>query len=367
MKSVMSAFPPLGTLFEAYAPVERYYRMLESSGDEPRAPLARLRAEDAFLLHLVGSMYGQARAIVDLAGAPTWGATTALWTSQDRGRRVLAPDPTMGRPDDLAWPDVLLEFVDELSPAADLDFYPPESEDAFPPDLPGLRPGDRRPVLVCFALSPEAGRDPAGLLGPIYDAQPSAVVLLLGLGRVGEDPAVETLSAWARTHGLRLAALRDLSPFLASARAAAIYPSHDAEFPQVLDRIRRLFDGNFDFLTLAHQTCTLSLAKGKVDARAKELQARCGELERALQGERAASEELRGEVSHRGRQIEGLRLQIDRECSRPILKALALQCGRRALSFGRKHRALLAPRNSQRERMAKAIMRFQRRLRGRAA
>ncbi len=316
-------------------------------------------------------MSDHVRAIVDLAGAPTWGATTVLWASQDRGRRVLVPAAVVGGPDDREWPGVLREFLDELGPEASLDFYPAGSAAALPPDLPGLRRRDPRPVLVCAALSPEAARDLDGNLGPIYDAHPSAVVLLLGLGRLGEDPAVESLSAWTRTHGLRLTALRDLSPCLASARAAAIYPPGDAEFPQVLGRIRQLFEGNFDFLTLAHQACTLYLAKGEVNARAEELRARCGELELALRDERAAGEELGRRIERvladRDRQVEGLRLQIDRECSRPVLKALALQCGRRALSFGRRHRALLAPGDSTREKVARAVMRLQRRLRGRAA
>ena len=69
MKFDVSALPAQATLFETYAPVEQYLRSLESLVDEPPVPPAPLRAEDAFLLHLVGSMSDHVRAIVNLAGA----------------------------------------------------------------------------------------------------------------------------------------------------------------------------------------------------------------------------------------------------------------------------------------------------------
>ena len=46
MKADESVVPPHGTLFEAYAPVERYARVLEAMGGDPSAPPGRIGAED---------------------------------------------------------------------------------------------------------------------------------------------------------------------------------------------------------------------------------------------------------------------------------------------------------------------------------
>ena len=65
--------------------------------------------------------------------------------------------------------------------------------------------------------------------------------------------------------------------------------------------------------------------------------------------------------------VRRLQLVIDRECTRPLLRTLLLQSGRRIVHLGRKHRRLVAPKNSHRERMFRAFMRLQRRMRDKAA
>ncbi len=79
-------------------------------------------------------------------------------------------------------------------------------------------------------------------------------------------------------------------------------------------------------------------------------------------------ERLRGhllqEVNQLGTQLEIVQRQLHRECTRPVMKAIALQCGRRMVQFVRRNRTLLAPAGSMRERLARQLMRANRCVRG---
>ncbi len=191
------------------------------------------------------------------------------------------------------------------------------------------------------------------------------------MGKAGECEAARRLVVACHERSpYRLRLLREAAAPLLESRLALV-ARRDCPFAEPLvRRIEQLFTTNHDFLTLLRDSCMYAVDRGiveRLDREIEDLRSRVERQDWEAEGVRARAEQLLGEVDRRDRLIEGLRLQIERECARPILKALVLQCGRRALSFGRRHRALLAPRESRREKMIRSVMRFQRRLRGRAA
>jgi len=83
-----------------------------------------------------------------------------------------------------------------------------------------------------------------------------------------------------------------------------------------------------------------------------------------LRSDRDLLQERLASLSQENQKLQHL---LDRECTRPLLRTLVLQSGRRVLHLGRLNRDFFAPKNSQRERTIKMFMRFQRRLRGKSA
>src|SRR5947208_2808297 len=79
------------TLFDTCAPIEHYFQDLRARDGETVTPPITLAAEDAYLMHLVLGLHSQIHAVVDLAAAATWGATTLLWASQPARCRVITP------------------------------------------------------------------------------------------------------------------------------------------------------------------------------------------------------------------------------------------------------------------------------------
>jgi hypothetical protein len=179
-------------------------------------------------------------------------------------------------------------------------------------------------------------------------------VLLLPLGLIGEDSLVEELLTWTRPAGLRLALLREVSPFLASSRMAVVYSAEDGHTPEALKRIRRLFQGNFDFLTLAHQTFTLSHANALHDAQLKTMRAKCSQMEQAVQD----WEGQYHEVSERERIAQERALWAESQFT-----SLTSGTSWALLQMLIKLRLKLFPRESLRERVGRSVMKRQRRLR----
>jgi hypothetical protein len=80
---------------------------------------------------------------------------------------------------------------------------------------------------------------------------PGSLVLLSPLGPTGASPPLEAaLAVCAANPARRLALFREASPFLATSRLGLIRPARSPEGDAVLDRVRRAFGGNFQFLTL---------------------------------------------------------------------------------------------------------------------
>ena len=273
MKPAHLSPPPLSTFFATHAPVRRYLQSFESCRGESLAAPIELRSDDAYLMHLVASMHPEFKAIVDLAGPATWGASTVLWAAQIEAAASMCHRPRRKVERNHRGFQALRNIRRRTIRPRRYIFTDPRVGRPIPPPYHRLLRVTAGPYS---SLSPRY-RVMRGMQShsskSIFDANRRTIVLLKPLGLIGEDPAIQELLGWTKLAGLRLTPLRDLSPFLGYSRMAVIYPADDLDVPDLLKRIRRLFNGNFDFLTLAQQAFSLSQTNALLDARLKTLDA----------------------------------------------------------------------------------------------
>jgi len=226
------------TLYECHLPVARYRKMCAAvtPGGETGPS-----AVDAFILAQVPEVYATAPVVVDLAADATGGATVALWASNPQVRHVLTP---RGEPGDGAWRDAFPEIAAEMG-------IPPErfrlADAVGGPSRMPVGP----PVLIHLAVAPDDAGAVGKRIAEVLAKYPESLVLLWPLGPTGASPSLEAaLAACAADPKYRLELFRELSPFLATSRLGLIRPVRSSEADAVLDRVRRAFGGNFQFLTL---------------------------------------------------------------------------------------------------------------------
>jgi hypothetical protein len=374
------AFSRIATIDSVYRPLERYLERFDPTPDGP----GLLSPLDAYLLHLVVEFCPRPAFVADLACHATAGTSSVVCLSNPGVSRVgLAAPCAAPGPRGAGLGDLLGDFLaDEGDPARRQAVL--ALDRAEPPWAPirAALAHHEQPLFLLDATEPD--RDGIPQVAAILEEFPRALALVIGVGRAGECEAARRLVVACHERSpYRLRLLREAAAPLLESRLALV-ARRDCRFAAPLvRRIEQLFTTNYDFLNMLRDSCMYAVDRGIVERLDREIEELRSRIEppcthpvereiierqnREIEGLRGCIEPLLGEIDRRDRQIEGLRLQIDRECARPILKALVLQCGRRALSFGRRHRALLAPRDSRREKMVKSVMRFQRRLRGRAA
>jgi hypothetical protein len=263
----------VGSLFDTAAPIEHWLRDWKVRG---LAPAVGLRPLDAYLLRQLACLDESVSAIVDLAAPATWGATTLLLARHAQGRKVIVPAlPEMG---ETGWPAALKDRLAELEAAAAVSFAQGAGVDAVRPSLEG-----GRRVLVTLAADAPAPQQVLAALHAIGDACRHAVFVLLPLGPLGDDPLLEAILAWARGDGWRLHALRDLGPFLGASTLGVVHALEAEDVPEVLERIRLLFAGNFDFLSLAEQAVTAAQEAGALRAQLQRTQEELAAVRQQLQ------------------------------------------------------------------------------------
>lgn len=222
------------TISEVYQPIARFLAQTDDAADAPPGALSPL---DAFLLLQVVRFLPTPPQVIDFAAAATSGATAVIWASNRRAIQTaqIVVDATAGRG--------LEERLHNLGLATDaLAFTPP----AVRTD------GKLAPRLI--VAPPDQAASSAAML-----AQAEATCLVvLGLGSVGDSPALETLLTSAgSTTPYRLTLLRELAPALATSQLAVVQRRDWPEGAAMLERLAALFRGNLDFLRLAHENVVL--------------------------------------------------------------------------------------------------------------
>jgi hypothetical protein len=117
---------------------------------------------------------------------------------------------------------------------------------------------------------------------PTLAPEPGDSILVLGVGRVGEDALLPRLLADPR----RLVLFREVCPFLAASSLALLYPAECAGTPERLERLEEVFTGNLDFLTMARHLVELTRENAELSAAREDLREARAEVA-ALQSSRA--------------------------------------------------------------------------------
>ena len=213
-----------------------------------------------------------------------------------------------------------------------------------PPGEPSLRQ-----IVVIAADREGVVADLSELALEILDTNREAIVIALGLGRIGECRQLSALAfAFPPDSRWALTLARELRGMPQNCSVGLVYDRSHEQVTTTLERIENLFVTNYDYLDLLKEVCELraSSTRGRTSESSPTF------TEPIARGTSAAMDRLLAE--------------LEQERTRPLFKAIPLQAGRRMARFARRHRGWLAPRNSLRERLGKPLMNLQRDFRARA-
>ena len=257
---VQNKRPQRPTILSIYRPIEEYWSsfgLAKSFGPDPERVLDPF---DALLMHLVLDMAPNRPVLVDLAAEATGGASSVAGLTHPHVRRVVA---VTGAGGESAQAGRVISALREFGrgPAtglAPLDVVPANDLPALLPDLP-----------QAVILVHPGGGGPAELAESIrlwlYE-QPDALVLFLGLGRVGECPAIEALiRLCANDSGRQLWLLRELGEVLAASRLGMVARHDHPYVADILVRIQGLYTGNYKFLDLLKAVNLAEVRAAQID------------------------------------------------------------------------------------------------------
>ncbi len=336
---VAHTLKPVATVDLAARPLRAYRERL--GGAVPDAQLALL---DAYIVTLVLEFLPGPLALIDLTGAPAEVSCLAL--AQERVAEVVTwpgPDPTS--PTCAACTETLRN---QDPGQARLKILPDFGSALRRLDRPAAEPSLQH-VVVIAADRQGTVSDLAELALEILDMNRAAIVIALGLGRIGECRQLAALASTFPPDSRRALALaRELRGMAQKCSLGLVYDRSHEQVTTTLERIENLFVTNYDYLDLLTEVCDLRAGS----ARGPTLQASPTSALPLVRGGSAA--------------IDRLLAELEQERTRPLFKAIPLQAARRMTRFARRHRGWLAPRNSLRERLGKSLINLQRDLRLRA-
>jgi hypothetical protein len=242
------------SIVTVYRPVEDYWTRFDPANDPGRDVERVLDPFDALLIHLVLDLMSGPPTVIDLASGSTAGASSVLGLNHPKvGRLVVIargadrPVPALRRYV-LARTDGLAPF--EVVPAA---------------EMPG-RLGGREPVVILADARGENAIELAEEIRPWIDEHPAALALVLGLGRVGECPAIEALLGFCPVGSpRRFRLIRELGEMLAASHLGMISRADHPAADDVLLRLRLLYDGNFHFVDLLRSVHQSAMQASAVD------------------------------------------------------------------------------------------------------
>ena len=260
----------LATLFTAHAPVEEYKRRRAAGASSAAVPLSAI---DTFLMGRIAAYASAPPHVVDLAADATDGDSVAFWAGT--GLPVIAPRVSWHPAPDSDWRPLLRAWAAERTTpgrpgeaAARLTFVETtlDTQDewrAITANLPG-----GTPLVITLAETAETATHTAAHLDLLRRCAPDATILLLPLGATGTGPVLaQALDACPPEGSRRLTALRELAPFFATSELGLIAPADNSLIPAILERIRGLVAGNFQFITLVQYAIESAQAREAAQAR----------------------------------------------------------------------------------------------------
>lgn len=240
--------PTIGSVYHA---VEGYLEHLAafSGVGDAIAPLT-VPPIDALLIRLL-TMYQPSRPyLVDLAAAPSWGASTLLCRTDPSVRLVV----TVGENPSEKWRTQLDHYLRDWTLPLVECVTVGEIREAFSKvsDL-------QASTLVIAAASDATKQQSSAVFESWLQWAPQALLILLGVGKTGDSSTLASLLVRCTSSNYRLALLRELTPALAESRIALVSRRKNVAFESFLSRIEPLFANQFQFLDVIKRICDSAL------------------------------------------------------------------------------------------------------------
>lgn len=242
------------TIGSAYHAVEGYLGHLAAlSGAGPNAPPLIVPPIDALLIRLLAMYQPVPPNVVDLAAAPTWGVSTLLCRTDSSIHRVVT---TLEDPPE-KWRAILDHYLRDW----DLPLVECVKVEATR-NLFDQVPDRQAPVLVIAAAQDAARQQSSVAFENWLESAPQAVLVLLGVEKIGDSSSLASLIVRCTGSTYRLALAREMAPALAGSRIALVFRRDNAVFESILARIGQLFANQFQFLDLIKRICDSALEQG---------------------------------------------------------------------------------------------------------
>lgn len=251
--------PRLPSILSVNQPIEQY-----QAGLSKRSPLlacaATLDPLDAYLAHLLVNVHPGEPVVLDLAAEATAGASTLVGLLHPRQPHVRAASgPLPG--DRRAYRGVVEEFLERQGKDCSLLHWLPHDEPA------AELHGEADVIVFVAASQPDVDIEVERWLNVL----PSALVLIFGLGPVGECPTLDALVQRFPTGSpRRLALLRESGEVLSASRLGMAADCDNAAAEIVLRRLKQLFAGNYSFLGLLRSATEQAILATQSDTAARE-------------------------------------------------------------------------------------------------
>ncbi len=272
--------PLLATMTTVHREVEDFWQSHWPSADVPK-PGAPLSVLDAYLFHLVLDLMPAPPVLIDLAAESTSGATSLIGLAHPRVNRVMTQCSGLSAAANALGSysrqtrEIPLEIVEKATPI-------------------GLA-NRRVPVVVVMdAREPEI----AQTLREWLENGPQTLAILLGLGKLGQCPALGMLSSPDpdREFGL----IRELGEVLAASSMGIVARREANLTTGVMDRLQGLFAGRFGVLDLLRTVNHSAIRAAGIDADAMRSHvwswALTSEMDRARDAASVAKKEAAEEI-----------------------------------------------------------------------
>jgi SAM-dependent methyltransferase len=324
---------PLPSISTVYGPIEDYWESVRPAGGPGPEPSELLDPLDAFLVHRFLELVPGRPLLIDAAMAQTCGASSLIGLALPRVRAVWA----VTQPGSL---------VSERAAAALRGHIRSRGPGPAPLELVprtelAARLADQAGALI---LADARAGDVASLgeeIGHWLEERPDAIVLVLGLGRVGECPAIASLlSRCTPESGKRLRLLRELNEVLMASHLGLIARHDHPHVEDALLRLQQGYTGNYRYLDLLRAVNDAALREARIDADVMRNHPFCWalteEMDELKQAAREAQEALqaaREEIPTFPQVVSSFRRMIRRMLS-PTLVGRTYRFGKRVVGAG---------------------------------